>query len=162
MSPDPFSRLKSFIVPIDGSDAAYHALDVACEIVRRTKGGSVHAIHVIEVPRSLALDADLPSETQRGESILERAEEIGAGHKVQVRADLLQARQAAHAVVDEAIERAVDAIVVGLDYHRPHGQFALGRLPTYVLEHSPTEVWLFRYPPPEGVITTRPGTVWAR
>ncbi|MDA1003353.1 MAG: universal stress protein [Chloroflexi bacterium] len=162
MPPDPFQHLKSFIIPVDGSEAAFHALNVACELARRTKGAQVHVVHVIEVPRSLPLDADLPDQSQRGETILDRAEQIGAGYKVTVHADLLQARQAAHAVVDEAIERAVDAIVVGVDYHRPHGRFALGRLPTYVLEHSPTEVWLFRYPPPEGAIYTRPGTVWSR
>jgi nucleotide-binding universal stress UspA family protein len=162
VAPDPFQHLKSFIVPIDGSEAAFHALDVTCEIARRMKGARVHAVHVIEVARSLPLDADLAADAQRGEAILERAEQIASGHKVSVQADLLQARQAAHAVVDEAIERAVDAIVVGVDYHRPHGRFALGRLPTYVLEHSPTEVWLFRYPPPEGSIYTRPGTIWSR
>lgn len=162
MPPDPFQHLKSFVIPVDGSEAAFHALNVACELVRRTKGPVVHVVHVIEVPRSLPLDADMPDHAQRGETILDRAEQIGASYKVTVQADLLQARQAAHAVVDEAIERGVDAIVVGVDYHRPHGRFALGRLPTYVLEHSPTEVWLFRYPPPEGAIYTRPGTVWSR
>jgi nucleotide-binding universal stress UspA family protein len=162
VAPDPFQHLKSFIVPVDGSDAAFHALNVTCDLVRRVKGARVHVVHVIEVPRSLPLDADLPADAQHGEQILDRAEQIGQSHKVSVQADLLQARQAAHAVVDEAIERAVDAIVVGVDYHRPHGRFALGRLPTYVLEHSPTEVWLFRYPPPEGAIYTRPGTVWSR
>ncbi|MEX2228305.1 MAG: universal stress protein [Dehalococcoidia bacterium] len=162
MPPEPFQHLKSFIVPVDGSEAAFHALDVTCEISRRVKGARVHVVHVIEVPRSLPLDAELAADAQRGETILDRAEQIGASYKVSLQADLLQARQAAHAVVDEAIERGVDAIVVGLDYHRPHGRFALGRLPSYVLEHAPTEVWLFRYPPPEGAIYTRPGTVWSR
>jgi nucleotide-binding universal stress UspA family protein len=158
---DSLSRLKSFIVALDGSDAAFNALSVACDLARRTKA-RIDVLYVIEVPRSLPLDAELAEEAQRGEAILDRAEQIGSSFKVQIQADLLQARQAAHAVVDEAIERGVDAIVVGLEYHRPHGHFALGRLPMYVLEHAPTEVWLIRYPPPEGLITTRPGTVWSR
>jgi nucleotide-binding universal stress UspA family protein len=161
VQPDPLGRIKSYIVALDGSEAAFNALAVACEVARRSKA-RVDVLYVIEVPRSLPLDAELADEAQRGEGILDRAEQIGAGYKVTMQADLLQARQAAHAVVDEAIERGVDAIVVGLDYHRPHGHFALGRLPMYVLEHAPTEVWLIRYPPPEGLITTRPGTVWAR
>jgi len=158
---DALSRLKSYIVPLDGSEAGFNALAVACDLARRTKA-RVEVLYVIEVPRSLPLDAELAEEAQRGEAILDRAEQIGNGFKIQMQADLLQARQAAHAVVDEAIERGVDAIVVGLDYHRPHGHFALGRLPMYVLEHAPTEVWLIRYPAPEGLITTRPGTVWSR
>jgi nucleotide-binding universal stress UspA family protein len=161
VAPDSLARLKSYIVPLDGSEAAFNALNVACDIARRSKA-RVDVLCVIEVPRSLPLDAELAHEAQRGEAILDRAEQIGASYKVQLQADLLQARQAAHAVVDEAIERGVDAIIVGLDYHRPHGHFALGRLPMYVLEHAPTEVWLIRYPAPEGLITTRPGTVWSR
>ena len=51
------------------------------------------------------------------------------------------------AIVDEAIESDVDAIVVGVDYQRPYGRFRLGRLPQYVLAHAPCEVWLFRYMP---------------
>jgi nucleotide-binding universal stress UspA family protein len=158
---DSLSRIKSYIVPLDGSEASFNALSVACDIARRSKA-RVDVLYVIEVPRSLPLDAELADEAQRGEAILDRAEQIGSSFKTTIQADLLQARQAAHAVVDEAIERGADAIVVGLDYHRPHGHFALGRLPMYVLEHAPTEVWLIRYPPPEGLITTRPGTVWSR
>ncbi|MBM3139068.1 MAG: universal stress protein [Chloroflexi bacterium] len=161
MPSDPTSRLKSLIVPIDGSEASFNALEVACDLVRRSKG-VVHVLHVIEVPRTLAIDADLAPAAQRGESILERAEHVGASMKVRVQAELLQARQAGHAVVDEAVERNADAIVVGVHYQRPRGRFALGRLPSYILEHAPTEVWLIRYPPPDGLITTRPGTVWAR
>ncbi len=161
MPSDPLAAIKSYIVPLDGSEAALNALVVACDIARRAKA-RVDVIYVIEVPRSLPLDAELADEAQRGEAVLDRAEQIGNSFKVPMHADLLQARQAGHAVVDEAIERGVDAIVVGLDYHRPHGRFALGRLPMYVLEHAPTEVWLIRYPPPEGHIATRPGTVWAR
>jgi nucleotide-binding universal stress UspA family protein len=160
MPQDP-ARPTSFLVPVDGSDAAYHALAVTCDLAKQTRA-SIAAIYVIEVPRSLPLDAELAAEAQRGERILERAEQIAAQHHVRVDAELLQARQAGHAVVDEAVERGADAIVVGIDYHRPHGRFALGRLPQYVLEHSPTLVWLVRQAPPDGVVTTRPGTVWAR
>jgi nucleotide-binding universal stress UspA family protein len=161
VAPESFTAIKSYIVPVDGSDAAFSALSVVCDVAHRAKA-RVHVLYVIEVPRSLPLDADLAAESQRGESILDKAEKIGLSFKVQVQAELLQARQAAHAVVDEAIERNVDAIVVGVDYHRPRGKFELGRLPQYVLEHSPTQVWLIRYPLPDGLITTRPGTVWSR
>ncbi|MYE45155.1 MAG: universal stress protein [Chloroflexi bacterium] len=73
---------------------------------------------------------------------------MGAGHHtVALDGAMCQARQAGHAVVDEAIERNTDAIVVGVGYERPYGRFRLGRLPQYVLAHAPCEVWLFRYTP---------------
>lgn len=143
---DPLGEVKSFLVPLDGTDASYNALAVACDIARRTHA-EVSALHVIEVPRSQPLGATMAVETQQAEAILTRAEEIAGEHDVRVVCDLLQAREAGQALVDEAVDRRTDAIVVGLDYHRPHGRFELGRLPQYVLANAPCQVWLIRYPP---------------
>ncbi|MGE3857323.1 MAG: universal stress protein [Dehalococcoidia bacterium] len=138
-------EVLSYLVAVDGGDAAYAALATTCDLAKRTKA-TVAALYVIEVPRSMALDAEMERELERGEQILARAERVASEHGVNVQADLVQARQAGHAVVDEAVDRGVDAIVLGVEYHRPLGQFTLGRLPTYVLEHAPTQVWLIRYP----------------
>ena len=146
MTVDPL-RVRSFLVPLDGSEAAYGALVAACETARKTKA-SVSAVCVIEVPRSLPLDADLVAEGQRGEEILEHAETLAASHDIRLDGDLLQARQAGHVVIDEAAERGADAIVIGLAYHRPYGRFELGSLAEYILEHAPGFVWLIRYPIP--------------
>lgn len=145
---DPLGDVKSMLVAVDGSPSSYNALAVACDIARRSKA-TVSVLHVIEVPRSLPIDADLGPEVERGEMILTRAEEVADEHDVQLEGELLQARQAGHAVVDEAIDVGADAIIVGLEYHRPYGRFQLGRLPQYVLENAPCEVWLFRYAPAE-------------
>lgn len=148
MAVDPLGHVKSMLVAVDGSPSSYNALAIACDIARRNKA-TVSVLHVIEVPRSLPLDADLGPEVERGESILIRAEEVADEHDIQLEGELLQARQAGHAVVDEAAEAGVDAIIVGLEYHRPYGRFQLGRLPQYILENALCEVWLFRYAPPE-------------
>lgn len=146
--PQSFSGVHSILVPVDGSEASYRAVAVAAETAKRAKA-HLHLIYVIEVPRSIPLDAPLEGELQRGEAYLERAEQIASEHGVSVEGDLVQARQAGHAVVDEGVERGVDAIILGIDYHRPFGRFELGRLPQYVLEHSPAQVWLIRYPAPD-------------
>ena len=143
--PRTSSEVLSYLVAVDGSDAAYAALGTTCDLAKRTKA-AVAALYVIEVPRSVALDAELERDVERGERILAKAERIASEHGVTVQADLVQARQAGHAVVDEAVDRGVGAIVLGVEYHRPLGQFVLGRLPTYVLEHAPMQVWLIRYP----------------
>lgn len=146
---DPLGEIKSFLVPVDGTEASYNALAVACDVARRNRA-RVSVLYVIEVPRSLPLDADLAPEAERGEAILTRAEEIADGHDVQLEGELLQAREAGQALVDEADEQGADAIVVGLDYHRPYGRFQLGRLPQYVLEQALCQVWLIRYAPDAG------------
>lgn len=140
------SDARSYLVALDGSDAAYAALGTVCDVAKRSKA-AVSVLYVIEVPRSVALDAALDRDVERGEEILGHAERIAAEHGVAVQADLVQARQAAHAVVDEAVDRGIDAIALGVEYHRPLGQFTLGRLPLHVLEHAPMQVWLIRYPP---------------
>ncbi len=141
-------QLDRLLVPVDGSDASYQALGSACDMAKLHRA-KVASLYVIEVPRSLPIDADLRSEFDRGEQILSRAEEVARAHKVKLDGSMCQARQAGHAIVDEAIEADIDAIVVGVDYERPYGRFRLGRLPQYVLAHAPCEVWLFRYTPPD-------------
>lgn len=143
--PTTATDARSYLVPVDGSDAAYHALGAACELAKRSKA-TVSVLYVIEVPRSVALDAAIEADVERGEQILAHAERVALEHGLSVQADLVQARQAGHAVVDEAVDRGVDAIVLGVEYHRPLGEFTLGRVPLYVLEHAPAQVWLIRYP----------------
>lgn len=145
--PPTEAEVRSYLVPVDGSDAAYHALGAACDMAKRSKA-SISVLYIIEVPRSVALDAAIDADVERGEQILAGAERVALEHGLSVQADLIQARQAGHAVVDEAVDRGVDAIVMGVEYHRPLGEFTLGRLPLYVLEHAPTQVWLIRYPAP--------------
>ena len=143
---EPLRRVGRYLVPIDGSGAAFAALAATCDVARLHRA-HVAALFVIEVPRTLPLDADMRGAFDRGEDILTEAERIGRDRKVSVDASMCQARQAGHAVVDEAIEDGADAIVVGVEYERPYGRFRLGRLPDYVLANAPCEVWLFRYSP---------------
>ena len=145
MAIDPLREITSYLIPVDGSVASYNALAVVCDVARRHHA-KVAAVHVIEVPRSLPVEAELTPEAERGEEILTRAEAIADEHDVQLDGSLVQARDAGQALVDEAIDVGAGAIVVGLDYrHRPYGRFELGRLPQYVLTNAPCEVWLIRY-----------------
>ena len=144
-SKEPPLAFKSILVPIDGSEASLMAVEFACSIAKRSRG-KVHVVHVIEVRRSLPLDADLVSEAQRGEEILTQAEMAAKRQDFEVDGDLLQARDAGHAIVDEATERQADAIIIGVPYRRPFGEFELGKVPTHVLRTAPCEVILLRMP----------------
>jgi nucleotide-binding universal stress UspA family protein len=60
---------------------------------------------------------------------------------------LLQARDVAAAIVDEATERGADLLVVGLPYRKRFGgEFAIGRSVPYVLQNAPCSVWVVREP----------------
>ena len=138
-------RLKEILVPVDGSEASLDALALACVLAKRNKG-RVYAVYVIEVARTLPLDAELTPEARHGEEILTRAEQVADSLDFEVSAEILQARDAGHAVVDEAIERTVDGIILGMSYKRPLGEFQMGRTAQYVLKNAPCQVIVSRGP----------------
>jgi nucleotide-binding universal stress UspA family protein len=142
---EPPLAFKSILVPVNGSEASLLAVEFACNLAKRTRG-KVHVVHVIEVRRSLPLDADLVPEAQRGEEILTQAEMAAKRQDFEVEGDLLQARDAGHAIVDEAMEQQADAIIVGVPFRRPFGEFELGKVAAHVLKTAPCEVVLLRMP----------------
>lgn len=135
--------LKSVLVPVDGSEASILSVEFACGIAKRSHG-KVHVVHVIEVKRSLPLDAELAVEAQRGEEILSQAEAAAHRQDFEIDGDLLQARDAGHAIVDEAKERQVDAIIIGVPFRQPFGEFEMGKVPMHVLQSAPCQVILLR------------------
>jgi len=139
---------KTILVPTDGSEASLEALAVACDLAKRNKG-KVYALYVIEVPRSLPLDAEIVSEAQKGEAILARAEKVADELDFEVESEIIQSREAGHAIVDEAESQRVDLIVMGVEAGS-RGRFELGRSAQYVLKNALCEVWLRRRPAAEG------------
>jgi len=70
------------------------------------------------------------------------AEEEGC----EIDTDILQAREAGLAIVDEAVEREVDLILMGVTYQMRFGQFSLGNVVPYVLKNAPCRVILDHQP----------------
>src|SRR3546814_888776 len=103
MALNALTGISSILVPVDGSPASHRALGVAADIAKRTKA-HIHLLHVIEVPRTIALDATLEGELQRAEEILDEAEPVAEGYGVAVAGELVQARQAGHATEGAAGE----------------------------------------------------------
>jgi nucleotide-binding universal stress UspA family protein len=135
--------LGDVLVPVDGSAAGYNALKLACSLTRRNKG-TIFAVYVIEVARNLALDAEMAPDAAEAETVLQQAEEIAGQLDARIEGEILQARDAGHAIVDEAIERQVSAIILGVSFERPLGEFEMGRTATYVMQHAPCQVIMLR------------------
>lgn len=132
------------MVPVDGSHASLQAVALACDIAKKNKG-KVFVVNVIEVERTLPLDAQMETEEAEGDTILGRAEEIAKKAGFKADGEILHAREASPAIVDEAIERGVDLIILGTEYRQPFGQFELGKVVQYVLKSAPCEVWVCRH-----------------
>jgi nucleotide-binding universal stress UspA family protein len=98
------------------------------------------------VKRSLPLDAELPDEASNGEELLTRAEKAAADADFKIEGELLQARDAGHAIVDEAMERGVDLILLGAEHKASAGEYQMGHVTQYVVKAAPCNVWLWRHP----------------
>lgn len=136
------------LVPVKGDPADEAAIRLACNIAQKTKG-KVYAIYVIEVKRSLPLEAVIDPEMERGEAVLDQAERYAADADYEAETELLKAREVGPALVDAAVEKEADLIVMGISYKRRFGEFSMGRTVPYVLKNAPCRVILSREPIPE-------------
>ena len=120
------------------------------------RGRSVRlvGVHVIEVDWSHSLTEDLASASDVPQRILDGAEAAAEAAHVSMSTVLLQARDVGAALVDEAVQRGADLIILGLPYRRRlGGDFEQGRTIPYVLANAPTAVWVVREPQPaEGAL----------
>ena len=106
-------KLKKILVTTSGNPTDEEVVKMACEMAKKSKA-SVHVVHVIEVNRSLPLDAIVEPDIARAEAILTRAEDIATENDYEIETDLIQSREAGNAIVDEARERKVDLIIMGI------------------------------------------------
>jgi nucleotide-binding universal stress UspA family protein len=138
-------RPKKILVAVSGSRADDEVVKLGCDMARKAKA-TVYIVYVIEVKRSLPLDAVIDTEMKKAEDTLTHAEEIASERDCEVEADLIQARDVGPAIVDQARERGADLIVLGLDYKKRFGIFSLGRVIPYVIEEAPCRVVICREP----------------
>lgn len=140
---DKRKEATKFLVPLNGEKIDENTLRLACSLARSEKG-KVYAIHVIQVKRALPLDAEIEPETEKAEEVLKRAERIGDEMDCEVLTELLQAREAGPAIVDEAVERGIALIIMAIPYKKPFGEFDLGSIVPYVLKNAPCRVLIWR------------------
>ncbi len=131
------------LVPISGTKADNEAIKMACSTAKKNKG-RVRAIYIIEVKRTLPLDADLPAENKRAEEVLDQVEQMAEELGCDIDTELIQAREAGPAVVDEAAEQGANLIIMGMDYKKRFGDVDFGRTTPYILKNAPCQVWVCR------------------
>lgn len=143
------------IVPITDVEADDRLLQVVERIALR-KQVAITIVYVVEVAQSMPLDAELPMEISHGEHVLREAQEHIASHvpgkQCSINTELLQARSAGAAIVDEAIDRDAGAIILSAHIQRKHGHMTLGDTVDYVLKRAHCEVLLIREKMPDWLI----------
>ena len=136
-------EFHKILVPVAGTEVDEEAIKLACRLAKKDKG-KILAVYVITVKRSLPLEAEIESEIKKAEGILDHVESVAAEQDYEVETDVLQAREAGTAIVDEAVERNIDLILMGVTHKRRFGQFSLGSVVPYVLKNAPCRVILYQ------------------
>jgi nucleotide-binding universal stress UspA family protein len=145
----PDAEAPSFrraVVALNGGSSDERIVRLVAQNARLTKAELI-GVHVVEIDWTLPLDSDIASRSEEVQRVLDAAESVAEAWKVNLEPVLLQARDVGAAIVDEAVERAADLLVVGLPYRKRFGgEFAIGRTIPYILQNAPCAVWVLRDP----------------
>lgn len=141
------TKIKRILVPVDGAGTDEESVMLACELGKKDKA-EVLLLYVIEVRRNLPIDAELAPELEKGEEVLDRVLRHAQKAGCRVSTDLLQAREAGAAIVNEAAERDAQLIVMGVPFYEKYGEYCVKPRAQYVLEHAGCRVILARQPLP--------------
>jgi basic amino acid/polyamine antiporter, APA family len=133
---------RSILVPIAPGYPSDEAMDVACRLAAERRAAIV-AMTAIEVPLELPLDAYLPEQVVEANAQLDEARRIGDSYGIGVTARIVRTRNAGRAIVDEAVRRNAEIIVMGgpRRVRLAAGRRAIfGDTVDFVLKHAPCRV----------------------
>jgi APA family basic amino acid/polyamine antiporter len=114
------------------------------------RGSAVEALHVIQVPLDVPLDAGLEDAEQRAAESIEEARALGEEHGVEVVGETIRARAIGEAIVEEARRQDVDLIVLGSAPRWRRQSRFFSPTVEYVLRRAPCEVLVVAFP--QGVL----------
>ena len=147
--PEPEPDIRRILVPLKPGDIGREVLATAMRLAEQS-GGSVRAIHVLKVPMSAPLDADLGDVDRAALEVVEEARETGREEGVRVEGLVIRARSRSEAIVEEAEKVGADLIMMGSSPRwRSQSRF-FSPLVDEVLRRAPCEVMVVTYP--EGVL----------
>jgi nucleotide-binding universal stress UspA family protein len=135
-------EFTKIVVPVTGTTADDEVIKLACQLAKKSKA-KIWTVYVLTVKRTLPLDVEIKPDVQKAEQVLDHIATVAEDEGYEVETDLLQAREAGPTIVDEAVEREADLILMGVIYKRIFGQFSLGSVVPYVLQNAPCQVILY-------------------
>jgi nucleotide-binding universal stress UspA family protein len=145
----PPPAFRRAVVALSGGSTDERILGLVLDIAKPAHA-EVVAVHVVEIDWTQPLDASVAGMSDDSQRVLDAAEGQAEHLGVKIESVLVQARDVGAAIVDEAVEREADLLVLGLPYRKRFGgDFAIGRTVPYVLKNAPCAVWVAREPMPE-------------
>jgi nucleotide-binding universal stress UspA family protein len=113
----------------------------------KERHATVEAVFVVRVPREFPLEGPLPEKVaERAELSLAEAKALGEDNDVVVETATIRARSIGHAIVEEAIERDADLIVLGSAPRWRRQSRFFSPTVDHVLRHAPCQVLVVAFP----------------
>ena len=140
-------ELDKILVAARGNGADQIAVELACKLGKKSKA-RILIVYVIEVKRSLPVDAIIKPDNETAERVLLEAEEYAQSNDFEVETEIIQAREVGPAIVEVARQNNVDMIVMSMNYKKRFGSFTMGNAVPHVLEEAPCRVLICREPKP--------------
>jgi APA family basic amino acid/polyamine antiporter len=143
-APDVFApsealEYRRLLVPVVDGPESDEAMNIAARLAAERRA-SIVAVTVLVVPLDRPLDAELPEEEELADAVLDEARAIGDSYGVDVVTRIVRARSAGRAIVDEAVRRGAEIVVMGA----PRRALRRGRIfddtVDFVLKHAPCRV----------------------
>lgn len=131
--------IKTILVPSIGSDYSERGIELACRLGKEQKA-AIRLVHIVEVPLSLPLGAELPEQEKRSQAILEQGKEIVASHQMTVETHTERSRNAAEKIADIARKENIELIVLGIQPKVGGIENLIGRTPEMLLRRLPCEI----------------------
>jgi APA family basic amino acid/polyamine antiporter len=129
---------RNILVPVKPGRASEEAIDLACRLAA-DRGASIAALSVVVVPLDLPLDTRLEDEERAADDALDVAAAIAELYGVKFTERIVRARHAGRAIVDEAMRRQSEIIVMGAP-RAARGRGVFSDTVDFVLKHAPSRV----------------------
>jgi APA family basic amino acid/polyamine antiporter len=114
-------------------------MNIAAQLAAERRA-SITALHVIEVPLDRPLAAEVPDAEESADAILDEARAIGDSYGVDVITRIVRARSPGRAIVDEAVRRGSEIVIMGSPRRAARRTGIFDDTVDFVLKHAPCRV----------------------
>jgi len=136
---------RVILVPTTGSRYSRRGVELASRLAQEQRA-AILLVYVIEVPRTLPLEAPLEEAEQEAREVLETGKEVVALHGLPVSTVVHRARTAGDGIIAAAKDHRADLIVTGLGARQERGGAGWGRTADTLLHRAPCEVIFDKVP----------------
>jgi len=136
---------KRILVPTSGVPYSEKGIELACRLGIEQQAEIV-LTYVLEIPRTLPLNAPIPDAEKEANEALTRGKEIVELHHLTPILRLERAREAGEGIVKVARDNEVDVIVLGIRPTWRGSQASWGKTTEILLRKAPCEVIIDKLP----------------